>query len=78
MRGRCLSGVEGTLFLALVGVGGADDGSLTVYDDDALHVLVSLHAVQCLLDLRHDDASYIISITGEMVIGKKEKKKEGG
>lgn len=47
-----------TFFFALVGVGGADDSTLIVDYDDALDVLVGLHAIQRLLDLRHQ--SYII------------------
>ena len=48
-----LGGGSSTFFFAFVGVGGADDGSLAVDDDDALHVLVGLHAVEGLLHFRH-------------------------
>jgi hypothetical protein len=73
LRGRCLSGAESTLVLALVGVGGADDGSLPVYDHDALHVLVRLHTVQRLLDLRHVLPVILSASPGEL-IGREEGK----
>ena len=49
----CLTSRINTLFLALVGVGRADDRPLPIYDDDALDVLMGLHAVKRLLHLRH-------------------------
>ena len=55
---RCLHHIRCTFFLALVGVGGTDDRPFAVDYDDALDVLVGLHAIQRLLDLRHQ--SYII------------------
>lgn len=51
--GPYLSVCSSTFFLAFVGVGRADDGALAVDDDDALHVLVGLHAVEGLLHFRH-------------------------
>lgn len=35
-----------TLLFAFGGVGGANDGTLVIDDDDALNILVSLHSVE--------------------------------
>lgn len=48
-----LSVCRRTFFLAFVGVGRTDYGALAVHDDDALHVLVGLHAVEGFLHFRH-------------------------
>jgi len=52
-----------TLLLALVGVGGTNDGTLAVNDDDALDIFVGLHAVEGFLNLRHLDNITIMLTT---------------
>jgi hypothetical protein len=42
-----------TFIFALVSVSRSDYGALIVYNHNALHVLVSLHAIERLFDLRH-------------------------
>lgn len=49
MLKRCLNSDVRTLLFAFVCIGRPDDGSLVVDDDNALHVLVSLHAIECFL-----------------------------
>ena len=42
-----------TFLFALVEICRSDYGAFVVYDDDALHILVGLHAIEGLLHLRH-------------------------